>query len=162
MNYLLNKADNYDDINLVELTTNDILTLTGMCNIQYINGNKNKERLLTNLKNNNMRMFDIDDFYRRTSLKFNKIVDTMINNLMDRCILDVKKIYKIHENGIVRMANTEEECLIIDTKREVLNSMGFIKMQDIYLRFKTKEFYNIVSNILKEKYNWKKCYMVNR
>lgn len=148
----------------IELTKNEILLLTGCCSRDYIN----KEfTLLIQELNNQYEItkkkitFNINDFYRRTSLKFTEIIDSAILSLSKNyCYIVSHKVYKIHKNGVNWIANVEEEQMIIDAKREVLNKMGMKNIQQVHRTFKVNPFYNEVNKLLYKNYGWNKCYAV--
>lgn len=137
-------------ISVFEFTKANIMILTGMSNNKYF---KEEE-----LKNKEISEFNIKDFYRRTGLKFSKLIDTMLYNFKKRAILNIKEVYKIIVDNELITANKVEECMIIKAKKVVLNEMNFKNMQDIYLKFKSKKFYQRLNELLKELYDWDVCY----
>lgn len=149
LNYLALQKSN-SKFYYVELSTMQIALLTGMCNENYIEKNI-KEDVTT---------FDVNDFYRRSSLKFQEIIKDLLSNLVKRRILIVRKIFKIYEKGNIRSATKDEETIINNIQKKALNNMGLKSIVDVYTKFKQKEFYTLINEICKEEHNWKGVYSI--
>lgn len=145
LNYLARKCTT--EITDVELTKKKIYTITGMCNDSYIN----------TVPNNT---FDMKDFYRRTHFKFDRLIDSMLSNLKHRYIINIGKGHKICNNKTQRSATHDEETKILEAKNIVLQNMGLNKCTEVYQKFRNFEFYKRLDKLLKQKYNWDKCYHV--
>lgn len=113
----------------------------GIINKDFIEMQDKKEELLEMHKQ--MKMFYVNDFYKRCRLKFLKIVDSSLNNLSDRKLIIYRKIYKIKypNKFYAETADLREEVLILKTEREILDEFGFDKMNEIFLKNKSSEFY---------------------
>lgn len=145
-----------NDFQSIEMTTSEILLLSGFCNSNYI-----QDDYASILEiNPEIKNFDINDFYKRVGFKLYKATETLVNNLKNRFILDVDKIYKITDEKGKRTATKKEKKKITDIKKKVLREMGLKDITEVYNKFKTKEFYERVSESLYDKYGWKDCYMV--
>ena len=122
----------------------------GMINKNFINMQDKKEELLE--MHEQMRMFYVNDFYKRCRLKFLKIVDSSLNNLSDRKLIIYRKIYKIKypDKFYAETADLIEEVAILKVEREILDEFGFDKMNEIFLKNKSAEFYSKRNEKLKE------------
>lgn len=122
----------------------------GMINRDFIEMQEKKEELLE--MHEQMRMFYVNDFYKRCRLKFLKIVDSSLENLENRRLIRYKKVYKIKypNKYYAKTANLTEEVLILKTEREILDEFGFDKINEVYLKNKSVEFYEKRNEKLKE------------
>lgn len=113
----------------------------GIINRDFIDMQDKKEELVE--MHEQMRMFYVNDFYKRCRLKFLKIVDSSLENLEKRRLIRYSKIYKIKypDNFFVETANLIEEVLILKTEREILDEFGFDKINEVYLKNKSADFY---------------------
>lgn len=134
------------------LTINDMFLLLGMVNRNYVDKTykyKIEDELIDN--------FQIEHFNQRSYKKLNRILFDALNNLKNRRLIDYNTVKIINiddeiEGNITREA-TPEECDIIRTvEREVLLSMGLESIVLVHLKYKTKEFYNKVKDILCSRY----------
>jgi hypothetical protein len=141
-------------ISSFEFTKKDILVLSGMCNRKFIKSEKLDKEGVTN--------FDNNDFYRRAGDKFSKLINRMLHSFRSRAILHVEEIYKIKSNGELFTASTEDCCKIIKVEKLILDEFKITfkinNKRDVYLKFKTKEFYEQLNKDLKIYYNWDLCY----
>lgn len=159
----LAKQATEDNLQIMELTNNQILSLTGMCNEAYIT--KAKDHYLMN--ECDISQFHLNDFYRNTGLKFCKIINSMLMNLKSRFILNIKDKYKIKmvdrinehtEKEYWATADEDEELLIMEIKRRALAKMGLRTEIQVIMKFKTSQFYDLVNKLLYDEYGWKGCY----
>lgn len=115
----------------------------GMINDNY---NDNDISKIEELKkeNNGISDFQINNFKYRTYKKLKDILITAINNLQNRGLISC------HEESMAVPVNntykayllTEDEMFDIDNlEQEVLKQMGFSNLNDVYIRFKEKEYY---------------------
>ena len=140
------------------LTLKKLFLLMGMINLDYIE--EDKETL--KLQNDNITDYQINHFYQRTYQKIRKILFDTLRNLKNRCLIDYEEVTMIniiepdinevlHTN--IRPATDEEKKNILTIKKIVLNEMGLDSITLVHLKFKHKEFYNRVNELLKEEYN---------
>jgi hypothetical protein len=158
MDYLAKQRYN-DDFNLIELTVKDIALLTGMCKRDYIN--KTFEEIKK--EHPEITEFDNNDLRRRFESKISRTVDQALKNLSTRYIV-VHKGYKIKKkrpNGygyFWTRATEEEEVKINDVKDEILTDMEIDNIGTVLMKFKAKEFYNKVNDLLNDRFKWDEIY----
>jgi hypothetical protein len=141
-----------------ELTKSQIMLMCGMCNPRYFQL-EHKDWLQAN--QDQVTEFDLKDFYRRMGLKFSKIIDSAVLGLgSNYCYCLVRKGHKIHIGTNTHIGTLEEEKLIVDVKRKVLNSMGLSNVGQAFRKFKNKEFFDQVNQMLSSLYDWDYCYQV--
>jgi hypothetical protein len=105
--------------------------------------------------------FDLDDFYRRTILKFSRIIDTAVFGLeTSYCYIRVNKCYRIFTENDSWIASEEEVDLIVKAKRQVLDDMKLASVQQAYRKFKHKKFFENLNKLLLDKYGWINCYSI--
>lgn len=147
-----------------ELTKSQIMLMCGMCNPRYFALQQDeylKAQQLKRTQFSDVTEFDLKDFYRRTGLKFSKMIDSAVVGLgSNYCYCLVRKGHKIHTHMGTHIATLEEEKLIVDVKRKVLNSMGLSNVGQVFRKFKQKEFFNEVNQMLSSLYEWTSCYAV--
>ena len=113
----------------------------GIINRDFIDMQDKKEELVE--MHEQMRMFYVNDFYKRCRLKFLKIVDSSLENLEKRRLIRYSKVYKVKypDEFFAETANLIEEVAILKTEREILDEFGFDKINEVYLKNKSAEFY---------------------
>lgn len=140
------------------LTLKKLFLLMGMINPNYIQENKEELKKQNDIITN----YQINHFYQRTYQKLRKILFDTLRNLKNRCLIDYEELTMIniiepdineilHNN--IRPATDEEKKNILAIKKIVLNEMNLDSITLVYLKFKHKEFYNRVNELLKENYN---------
>lgn len=153
LNYL-SKQQGYTAI----LTLKKLFLLMGMINTDYIEEDKDTLKL----QNGNITDYQINHFYQRTYQKLRKILFDTLRNLKNRCLIDYEEVTMInivepdindilHTN--IRPATDEEKKDILAIKKLVLNEMSLESITLVHLKFKHKEFYSRVNELLKEEYN---------
>ena len=154
LDYLARKASEVDNnFQKIELTNQQIISITGMANDLYLE--RNNDYLLENC---NISEFHINDFYRNTGIKFCRIIGSALTNLKNRYILNITDIYKINEQGEWRTADKNEETIIITAKKKALSILNLKTELQVKMKFKTVEFYKIVNEILFIENNWDGCF----
>lgn len=140
------------------LTLKKLFLLMGIINQNYIEENKDELKL----QNDNITDYQINHFYQRTYQKLRKILFDTLRNLKNRCLIDYEEITMINiiEPDIneilhtsIRPATDEEKKNILIIKKIVLNEMSLDSITLVHLKFKHREFYNRVNELLKEEYN---------
>jgi hypothetical protein len=141
-----------------ELTKAQIMNMCGLCNERYFT--LQQEEYI--LHEDKVTEFDLKDFYRRTGLKFSEIIDVAVKGLggSNYCYAVVRKVYKIYTNEDTFIASAEEEKIILDAKRKVLNQLGLSTIPQVFRKFKQKEFYYEVNKLLNNQYGWYRCQQV--
>jgi len=140
-----------------KLTLKKYLLLLGMVNRKYIEENTKMMKEY----NDSITTFQINHFYQRTYQKLREILFSSLNNLKNRRLIDYEEltIISIREpiddmmETVERIANDTEKNIIRDIEKEVLINMGIESLSLVHLKFKTKEFYNKVNLLLRERYN---------
>lgn len=148
LNYL-SKQEGYT----TRLTLKKLFLLLGMINNNYMNL-ENKEILQNDEL---LTEFQINHFYQRTYDKLKRTIFSSLNNLQNNRLIMYEEIVMISINinneTIIRNANDKEKELILLTQKDVLNEMGLESIVLVYLKFKQKEFYKRVNELLLERYN---------
>lgn len=115
----------------------------GMINGNYImmqNGDKKEELLKLSSE---MTMFQVNNFYKRSRLKFNKIVDSTLDSLRKRRIIDYDKVYMIRypDSYNLSPASSVERSYILDIEKGILDELGYKKIGEVFLHNQAEYFY---------------------
>lgn len=112
--------------------------------------------------------FNINNFYFRAEQKLNKILYSALNSMKNRFLIDYKKVNIIGELKIIeengcnyldyRESTAYEDKLILESKKLIINQMGYNNVTEIMLCYKCEEFYNKFNEYIKEHYGWERCY----
>jgi len=130
-----------------------------MINQNYIDKDykKIKENSIVDITN-----YDINHFYQRSYQKLKEILFGSLRNLENRRLIDytqntVINIKEIADGKLIpnnrRIATDDEKNYIRDTQRQVLKEMGLEIITQVYLKFKAKEYFNRVNELLWERYD---------
>jgi len=140
-------------------TVKKLFLMLSMINQNYIDKDykKIKENSIADITN-----YDINHFYQRSYQKLKEILFGSLRNLENRRLIDytentvinIREIIdgKIIQNNI-RLATNDEKNYIRDTQREVLKEMELEIITQVYLKFKAKEYFDRVNELLWERYN---------
>lgn len=141
------------------ITLKNLFLLLGMINQYYIK--EDKENLKTN--SDYITDYQINHFYQRTYQKLREIIFTSLNNLRNRRLIDYEELTMVNKQEINPYTNkkytieceaTEDEKNIIrDIEKEILINMNLENMTIMHLKFKQKEFYSQVNQLLQLKHN---------
>lgn len=129
--------------------------LLGMIN------NKYQELETEDLQKIDSRMtsFEVNHFYQRCNQKLDRILFTALNNLKGRCLLSYREEIVIVDSEDKISIATDYDIKRIDAvKKNVLDDMGFVNIQQVYCKFKNKEFYGAVNSRLNKLYGWQYTY----
>lgn len=149
--------------NEVYITKNNLWLLLGMINNNY-NFYKDKYDDLQDT-NELITFFEVNNFYQRSNSYLSKIVESSLNSLKRRYLIEWNKPYMISINckdGTYEYheADTNETEKILKLKRDTLLKCGF--QNETQLLFsdykKKKDYYDILDSEFKEKYGWDKVY----
>jgi hypothetical protein len=142
---------------------NELMLRIGMINVNYGFCGQNVAKLSAYLENTKKRTVDeklIYDFYNKFNGNYKGIIESALDSLMDKRVIRYKQVRKVHLNNeyLNRVADPEEEYIIDDTEKEVLNKLGYesmflVRQSKDWLKFKNK-----VSNLLAERTNIKYYY----
>lgn len=108
--------------------------------------------------------FEVKHFYQRCNKRLEQILFSSLRNLSNRKLIEYEVqmvIYMEDENGqqVSFIANNNnEKKKILNTEREVLLSMGFVSMIQVFSTFRQVEFYRKVNALIEERYGWKGYY----
>lgn len=139
-NIILEYLYNSDD--LEEIPLFKLLTILGITNINYENVSKYRKEY-SQLKN--IQLASIYYFYSNTKMEFKRIVESCLNNLQKRRILNWRMCTMIIENEKIYKADKETEKLIIDTEYIVLKELNKNNMYELMKDRKAlKEFNKLV------------------
>ena len=94
-------------------------------------------------------------FFERCTEKVNSILISALNNMESLNIITWKITEMVSDDsGRERIATCEESDIIRKLEQEILSEFGFFTIFQLYSHFKSKEYYNRISEITEEKYNW--------
>ncbi len=156
---LLHLLSKQDDQTLV-CTKNYLLVALGMVDNKYTN--ETSRKILA--KVNSIKDYELHDFDNRAYQVFHKILFSSLNNLKNRCLVNWKQelhyemIDKATDKTITGVATEDEEIKYMALKREVLESMGYDHLRDIYFRNRTEEFYELLTDKAYDEFGWDKAY----
>jgi hypothetical protein len=160
LNYLSNRRKSNGKFEMVELTTNQILKVTSMVNPHY--AEKDFESYILR-SDPTLNRADIDEFYRNARPRFYGNVKTMMKNLEGRCVLYVKYGHKIKVYGEWETATDKDEEMILKVKKQVLNELGFKKVEHVYQAGQQFLFFKNVNDAIIKNYGcfgWSKIYQI--
>ena len=105
--------------------------------------------------------FEIRHFYQRCNKKMEQILFSALNNLKNRKLINYQIQTVIvtidEETGKDKyfLATDDNLKSILEVERYVLHDvLGFEKIFQVFLRFKQKEYYQKINEILYERYGW--------
>lgn len=131
----------------------------GMVNRDYIEMQRpdNKKKLRQDLKDkfeweaieDRSVNFYINDFYSRCRSKFADIIESSLKSLQKRRLIEFSNVYHMYyeeiEDGKITKysyySNDAETKDIVAIEREVLDLFGFENESEVWLRHKSKEYY---------------------
>jgi hypothetical protein len=149
--------------NEIYIIKNKLWLLLGMINNNYNIYKDNYENLEEN--NELMTFFEVNNFYQRSNSYLSKIVDSSLNSLKRRYLIEWNKPYMISvylEDGNYEYheASVNETEKILELKRNTLLEFGFEdERQLIFSNIKKKkEYYDTLEQRFKDIYGWDKVY----
>lgn len=108
----------------------------------------------------------IDDFFKRTDDKINKIIRNSLNSLKRReLIMDYSEVYMIgttssyRSTGIAHCFEADEDEIkeIHKIKETVIQTLGLSQEKEVYLHNKTSQYYTLLNDEYSKK-GWKTVY----
>lgn len=108
---------------------------------------------------------DISDFYMRASGKLNDTFKAALKSLKRRLLIDWKEqnVIIIGKQGgvlVTRVATEQEDNDILTAKKDVLSSMGYDSLNQLFFagKSKIKEYYDEYKRVIKNRFGWKNTY----
>ena len=105
--------------------------------------------------------FYINHFYQRTYQKLREIIFSSLKNMSKRKLIDFEMVIIVTEveeiDGkrfkVPRRATEKEKIIINEIEQEVLQKMGLKNISIVHLKFKDRQFYSCVDQLLFSRYN---------
>ena len=145
--------------NEIYILKNRLWLLLGMINNNYNLYKDNYEYLEEN--NNLMTFFEVNNFYQRSNSYLSKIIDSSLNSLKRRYLIEWDRPYMINiisEDGFYEYheASVNETEKILELKRNTLLEFGFEDERQLLFSNvkKKKEYYDTLEQRFKEIYGW--------
>lgn len=149
--------------NQIYILKHRLWLLLGMINNNYNLYKENYECLEES--NKLMTFFEVNNFYQRSNSYLSKIVESSLNSLKRRYLIEWSRPYMIStvfENGEYEYheASVNETEKILELKRNTLLEFGFEdERQLIFSNIKKKkEYYDTLERRFEDMYGWKKVY----
>lgn len=143
----LSKQPEYE----VNILSQNLWLQLGMINHNFITMQFEKQDDLLEL-DSNMTYFEISDFYKRCRQKFSKIAKDSLDSLQNRCLINYRYIYWVKSKNEFeyREATKNEERYILKAQRKALQELGLENKSQVYLKNKSKAFYELRDKYVKE------------
>lgn len=129
--------------------------LLGMINKKY---RRISNESLLELKDDIITVEDIDSFYIRANNRLNRILNTALNNLNKRKLIDFEERTIICKREGSRyyhvIASKEEREKIISLEYDILREFGCENISEIIYRKYSSRYFKRITEIIKEKYQW--------
>lgn len=149
------------------ITMQGLWEILGMINKRYteMRERQNREQLLC--LSDDMTMFDINDFFKRSNTKFRDIVKVSLNSLKRRKLILFEETYRIGEpiydknacrDFEYREATDTEKRYILKTEHDLLKKFGFETDFQMFCSDSREEYYSMLDHILLEEKDWRKVY----
>jgi len=137
-------------------TKNNLFEFLGMTNPLYLKKAIAKKLIKDN--HYDISDFDINHFYMRSNNRMTRILFDSLNSLKRQYLISYREIDIVvrlndKEEKEHNEATKEEIKIIMDVKHQVLKDMELTTMMQVIFKFKTEEFYNRVTEILKNDYD---------
>lgn len=151
--------------NKIYMTNQQLYYLLGMVNEKFIKYAKNYKLLED--KDNNLTHIDIKEFYERCNANLPDILNSSLNSLVRRVLIEHDKVYMIgikNSDGeiIYHEASDDERSEILKVKREVMTEFGVEIEIQIYLQGKKEKYYEKLNEKFIEEYEWYNVYQTNK
>ena len=147
------------------VTQQNLWTILGMVNEHYFPMRERKEELLSLDKN--MDMFNINNFYQRSNLKFRDIVKSSINSLKRRKVIMCEETFRIgvghqisstFESIEYHDASDAEKRYIIKTQHNLLKKYGCKDEFELFFKKNKDSYYNELHEIFLQTKGWKNVF----
>lgn len=133
----------------VNIFSQDLWLQLGMINDDFIKLQFKQDNLVE--LDEDMNYFEINDFYKRCKQKFSKIAKDSLESLQNRCLIKYQSIHLVRHinSNILEKATVIEEKYILKAERQALLSLRLEKKSQIYLKNKSRSFYDLRDNNIK-------------
>lgn len=147
------------------VTQQNLWTILGMVNEHYFPMRERKEELLS--LDENMDMFNINNFYQRSNLKFRDIIKSSINSLKRRKVIMCEETYRIGTGQRVSStfesieyhdASDTEKRYILRTQHDLLKKYGCKDEFELFFKKSKDSYYNELHEIFLQNKGWKNVY----
>lgn len=160
--------------NVTYLSSQYLYLTLGMINKNYIEMQRSdqKPKLIEGLRNtyewsveevqDKSITFYINDFYNRCRTKFSSIIDSSLKSLQRRRLIEYSYVYHMYfeeydEEGFVTnkysiYSNDDETRDIMSIEREILDIFGYKDESEVWLRRRSKEYFELILEKGKELY----------
>lgn len=135
----------------ITLSVGSIMQIVGLVNDNYSIGNRHKLELSQVL---NIDLLSVYYFYNNTRGEFKRIIERSLNSLQNRRVIFFNNSITIcvkagnSKKYIVTNKEDDNGKIILNIEKEVLESMGFNSMRELWLKGKFKQFQNKVKKKL--------------
>lgn len=137
------------------ITRNQLFSLLGFYNKNYLKYKKKKKELAEKL---NVFSMDIDDLYSRSYGYYKDIIVSALRSLKTHCILDYEEVERIeirqNDGTTITMdANKEQKLDIIEMKHEALKQLNLNSTNELFIySYKIDDFYDTLEHIMHKKH----------
>lgn len=147
------------------VTQQNLWTILGMVNERYFPMRESKEELLA--LDENMDIFNINNFYQRSNLKFRDIIKSSIASLKRRKIIMCEETYRIgigHQisstfEGIeYHDASDSEKRYILRTQHNLLKKYGCKDEFELFFKKNKDSYYKELNEIFLQDKGWKNVF----
>lgn len=147
------------------VTQQNLWTILGMVNEHYFPMRERKEDLLSLDKN--MDMFNINNFYQRSNLKFRDIIKSSINSLKRRKVIMCEETFRIGTGHRVSStfesieyhdASDAEKRYILRTQHNLLKKYGCKDEFELFFKKNKENYYNELHEIFLEEKGWRNVF----
>lgn len=147
------------------VTQQNLWTILGMVNEHYFPMRERKEELLS--LDENMDIFNINNFYQRSNLKFRDIIKSSIASLKRRKIIMCEETFRIgvgqrvsstFESIEYHDASDAEKRYILRTQHDLLKKYGCKDEFELFFKKNKDSYYNELNEIFLHNKGWKNVF----
>ena len=147
------------------VTQQNLWTILGMVNERYFPMRESKEELLA--LDENMDIFNINNFYQRSNLKFRDIIKSSIASLKRRKIIMCEETYRIgighqfsstFESIEYHDASDSEKRYILRTQHNLLKKYGCKDEFELFFKKNKDSYYKELNEIFLQDKGWKNVF----
>ena len=151
------------------LTQQNLWTILGMVNEHYFPMREKKEELLS--LDEKMDMFNINNFYQRSNLKFRDIIRSSLASLRRRKVFLCEETFRIGVGHKVSStfetieyhdASDAEKRYILRTQHDLLKKYGCKDEFELFFKKTKDSYYNELNDIFLQNKGWKNVFFCYR